>query len=156
MTAAIDADDVNAFASLYNMYQDSLANLQKQVSASASPQKITATQQRANAAMNSLSRLSNMTPDLGYNLSGIPIIGGIATLGGNDYESEAKSLAQQIGYMVSGANIKEEEAYNIGKAYVPQPFDSEQTRKNKLNRAYEIIRQYQNGYAVDDNTMLEA
>ena len=29
MTAAIDADDVNAFASLYGMYQDSLANLKK-------------------------------------------------------------------------------------------------------------------------------
>jgi hypothetical protein len=104
--------------------------------------------------MNSLNKLSQMTPDLGYNLSGIPIIGDIATFGGNDYEGEAKSLAQQIGYMVSGANIKEEEAYNIGKAYVPQPFDSEQTRKNKLNRAYDIIRQYQNGYAVDGNTSL--
>ena len=88
-----------------------------------------------------------MTPDLGYNLSNIPIIGGIATFGGNDYESEAKSLAQQIGYMVSGANIKESEAENIGRAYVPQPWDSEQTRTNKLQRAYEIIQQYQNGYA---------
>ena len=85
-----------------------------------------------------------MNPDLGYNLSGIPLIGNIATLGGNDYQSEASSLAQQIGYMVSGANIKKEEAEAIGKAYVPQPFDSEQTRKNKLQRAYEIIAQYQN------------
>ena len=149
MTAAIDADDVDAFSSLYSMYQDSLSNLQKQKSSSTSSQKLTSTQQRANAAMDSLSRLSNMTPDLGYNLSGIPVIGNIATLGGNDYEGEAKSLAQQIGYMVSGANIKEEEAYNIGKAYVPQPFDSEQTRNLKLQRAYNIIRQYQNGTAEE-------
>lgn len=157
LTSAIEADDVDAFASLFAMYQDAASKLDKQsAKASTGNQKITATQQRANAAMNSLNRLSQMTPDLGYNLSGIPVIGGIATLGGNDYEGEAKSLAQQIGYMVSGANIKEEEAYNIGKAYVPQPFDSEQTRKNKLNRAYDIIRQYQNGYAVDDNTNLEA
>ena len=156
LTSAIEADDVDAFGSLYAMYQDAMSNLQKQsAKTSTGNQKITATQQRANAAMNSLNRLSQMTPDLGYNLSGIPVIGNIATLGGNDYEGEAKSLAQQIGYMVSGANIKEEEAYNIGKAYVPQPFDSEQTRKNKLNRAYDIIRQYQNGYAVDDNTSLE-
>lgn len=149
MTAAIDADDVDAFSSLYSMYQDSLSNLQKQQKSSTSSQKLTATQQRANAAMDSLDRLSQMTPDLGYNLSGIPVIGNIATLGGNDYEGEAKSLAQQIGYMVSGANIKEEEAYNIGKAYVPQPFDSEQTRKTKLQRAYNIIRQYQNGTAEE-------
>lgn len=147
MSSAIDKNDVNAFAALYGMYQDSLANLQKQSSSSASEQKLTATQQRANAAMNSLERLSGMTPDLGYNLSNIPVIGNIATFGGNDYESEAKSLAQQIGYMVSGSNIKDNEAEAIGKAYVPQPWDSEATRQNKLRRAYEIISQYQNGYA---------
>lgn len=146
MSSAIEANDVEAFASLYGMYQDALSK-QQSASESSSSQKLTATQQRANAAMNSLNRISQMTPDLGYNLSNIPIIGGIATFGGNDYESEAKSLAQQIGYMVSGANIKESEAENIGRAYVPQPWDSEQTRTNKLQRAYEIIQQYQNGYA---------
>lgn len=148
MTSAIDANDVTAFATLYNMYQDSLSKLEsKNTSSTTSQQKLTATQQRANAAMNSLNRLSSMTPDLAYNLSNIPVIGGIATLGGNDYEAEAKSLAQQIGYMVSGANIKEEEAYNIGKAYVPQPWDNEQVRRNKLQRASEIIQQYQNAIA---------
>lgn len=146
LSSAIDADDADAFGALYSMYQDALAAAQKNATSS-SGQKLTATQQRANAAMNSLDRISNMTPDLAYNLSNIPIIGGIATFGGNDYEAEAKSLAQQIGYMVSGANIKEEEAYNIGKAYVPQPWDNEQVRQNKLRRAYEIIQQYQSGYA---------
>jgi hypothetical protein len=154
MSAAIDADDVDAFGALYSMYQSQIANLQKQSASANQPQKITSTQQRANAAMSSLNRLSQMKPDLGYDLSGIPIIGGIATFGGNDYESEAKSLAQQIGYMVSGANIKEEEAFNIGKAYVPQPFDSEHARQTKLQRAYDIIRQYQNGYAVDDGSLV--
>lgn len=154
MSAAIDADDVNAFASLYGMYQDSVAKLQKQAESAnkSTSQKFTATQQRANAAMNSLNRLSSMNPDLGYNLSGIPIIGDIATFGGNDYESEAGSLAQQIGYMVSGANIKEDEARNIGKAYVPQPWDSEQTRRNKLMRARQIIQNYQAG-TVDEVPM---
>lgn len=150
MSSAIDDNDVTSFAALYEMYQNSLSNLQKnQSSKSSSNQKLTATQQRANAAMNSLNRIQGMTPDLGYNLSQIPVIGNIATLGGNDYEAEAKSLAQQIGYMVSGANIKEEEAYNIGKAYVPQPFDNETTRRNKLQRAREIIEQYQSGYAEE-------
>jgi hypothetical protein len=146
MSSAIDADDADAFVALYEMYQDALS---KQQSASTSSQKLTATQQRANAAMNSLQRLANMTPDLGYNLSNIPVVGNIATLGGNDYESEAKSLAQQIGYMVSGSNIKDSEAENIGKSYVPQPWDNEQTRQNKLRRAYEIIQQYQNVYATE-------
>lgn len=146
MSSAIDDNNVDAFASLYGMYQDAISNLQKQNSTS-SETKLTATQQRANAAMNSLERLSGMTPDLGYNLSNIPLVGNIATFGGNDYESEAKSLAQQIGYMVSGSNIKDNEAEAIGKAYVPQPWDSEQTRQSKLRRAYEIISQYQNGYA---------
>lgn len=146
MSSAIDADDADAFVALYEMYQDALS---KQQSTSTSSQKLTATQQRANAAMDSLQRLANMTPDLGYNLSNIPGIGKLATLGGNDYEGEATSLAQQIGYMVSGANIKESEAENIGKSYVPQPWDSEQTRQNKLRRAYETILRYQNGYTTE-------
>ena len=150
MRSAKNAGDYDALGQLYEMYQTQVSKLEKQAqsaSTSTKSTKLTDTQRRANAAMNSLDRISTMTPDLGYNLSGIPVIGDIATWGGNDYESEAKSLAQQIGYMLSGANIKEEEAYNIGKAYVPQPFDSEQTRKNKLQRAYDIIQQYQNGYA---------
>lgn len=148
LSSAIEADDVEAFGALFGMYQDAISKLQSNATKGSS-EKLTATQQRANAAMNSLDRLAQMNPDLGYNLSNIPLIGDIATFGGNDYESEAKSLAQQIGYMVSGANIKEEEAYNIGRAYVPQPFDSESTRRNKLQRAREIIAQYQNGYATE-------
>ena len=150
MRRAKNAGDYDALGQLFEMYQTQANKLEKQAqsaSTSTKSTKLTDTQRRANAAMNSLDRISTMTPDLGYNLSGIPVIGDIATWGGNDYESEAKSLAQQIGYMLSGANIKEEEAYNIGKAYVPQPFDSEQTRKSKLQRAYDIIQQYQNGYA---------
>lgn len=144
MQLAMNAGDATAFGQLYSMYQNALANSQK---TDASQVKLSETQKRANAAMDSLERIENMTPDLGYNLSGIPLVGNIATFGGNDYEAEAKSLAQQIGYMVSGANIKEEEAYNIGKAYVPMPMDSEQTRRNKLQRAKAIIEKYQQTYA---------
>lgn len=144
VSTAIDNNDETAFASLYEMYQDALSKTQ--ANNTSTSQKLSATQQRANAAMNSLERLSSMTPDLAYNLSNIPVIGGLATFGGNDYEAEAKSLAQQIGYMVSGSNIRDSEAEAIGKSYVPQPWDNEQVRKNKLRRAYEIISQYQNGY----------
>ena len=144
MQLAMNAGDAAAFGQLYSMYQNALANSRKTDTSQA---KLSETQKRANAAMDSLERIENMTPDLGYNLSGIPLVGNIATFGGNDYEAEAKSLAQQIGYMVSGANIKEEEAYNIGKAYVPMPMDSEQTRRNKLQRAKAIIEKYQQTYA---------
>ena len=144
MQMAMDAGDATAFAQLYSMYQDELS---KQAKNNTSQVKLSDTQKRANAAMDSLERLSQMTPDLGYNLSNIPLIGGIATFGGNDYEAEAKSLAQQIGYMVSGSNIKEEEAYNIGKSYVPMPMDNEQMRRNKLQRAKAIIEKYQQTYA---------
>ena len=148
MEAALNAGDVTAFGQLADIYNTMSKIYGANESSSASgQQKLSATQQRANAAMNSLNRLEGMNPDLGYNLSGIPVIGDIATLGGNAYEGEAKSLAQQIGYMVSGSNIKQEEAEAIGKAYVPQPFDSDATRRLKLQRAREIISQYQNGYA---------
>ena len=148
MENALNAGDISAFSQLAEIY-NTLAKVYGVSSSSSTTgqQKLSATQQRANAAMNSLDRLSGMTPDVGYNLSGIPIIGDIATLGGNAYEGEAKSLAQQIGYMVSGSNIKQEEAEAIGKSYVPQPFDSEYTRQLKLQRAREIISQYQNGVA---------
>jgi hypothetical protein len=150
MENALNAGDVSAFSQLADIY-NTLSKVYGVTTSGSSTgsQKLSATQQRANAAMNSLQRLSGMTPDLGYNLSGIPIVGDIATLGGNAYEGEAKSLAQQIGYMVSGSNIKAEEAEAIGKAYVPQPFDSEYTRQLKLQRAAEIIQQYQNGTADD-------
>ena len=154
LTSAIEADDVDAFGTLYGMYQDAASNLQKQsAKTSTGNQKITATQQRADAAMTALNEISQMEPDLGYNLSGIPVIGNIATFGGNAYEGAARSLAQQIGYMVSGANIKEEEAINIGKSYVPQPFDSAEERQRKLQRAYNIIRRYQNGYSTGEEDM---
>lgn len=149
MENALNAGDVAAFSQLADIY-NTLSKVYGATSGSSTgSQKLSATQQRANAAMNSLQRLSSMTPDLGYNLSGIPVVGDIATLGGNAYEGEAKSLAQQIGYMVSGSNIKAEEAEAIGKAYVPQPFDSEYTRQLKLQRAAEIIQQYQNGTTDD-------
>ena len=143
---AFNAGDFESVEYLIDMYN----TVSKMYQAEEPKQtKLTATQQRANAAATSLQRLANMTPDTGYAVSGIPIIGNLATLGGNSYLSEAQSLAQQIGYMVSGANIKKEEAEAIGRAYVPQPFDSEQIRNEKLQRAAEIIRMYQNGYTEE-------
>lgn len=148
LTGAINDRDVEAFTTLYGMYQDALAEQQKSASsASGSQEKLTDTQRRAYAADNAWRELSTIEPDAAYNLSKIPVIGDIATFGGNQYKSATNSLATQIGYMLSGANITPAEAERIGNSYVPQPFDNETTRAQKLQRAKEIIERYKSGYA---------
>ena len=146
MQLAMDAGDANAWGSLLQMYNSAVADAQKE--STSEQNKLTDTQRRAYAAESSLNELEQLTPDLGYMLSDVPVIGNIATLGGNTYDAAATSLATQIGYMLSGANIKEEEAQRIGESYVPQPFDSEETRKLKLQRARRIIEQYKNTYTA--------
>ena len=146
MKRAQNAEDYSALDELYSMYQNALATTQKLASSNNTQQKLSDTQRRAYAAENSLNELMGMTPDLAYTLSDIPVIGNIATLGGNSYDAAANSLATQIGYMMSGANIKEEEAQRIGQSYVPQPFDNEAIRQQKLQRARQIIEQYKNTY----------
>ena len=80
-------------------------------------------------------------------VSDIPVIGGIANLGGNAYRSKAEALALQVGYMLSGATVNKEEAKNIGMAYVPQPRDSEAVKQSKLAQLRGIISDYQRTYA---------
>ena len=146
MSSAIDANDIEAFAALYGMYQDATAKLEKNASTNTEQVKLTDKQRQANAAALALDQLEQLEPDAAYNLSDIPLIGGIATLGGNSYESSAKSLAQQVGYMLSGANVTKEEAENIGKAYVPQPRDNDIIRQQKLDKIRGIISEYQRTY----------
>ena len=73
MTSAIDADDVEAFASLYGMYQDSLANLQKS-SSSNSMASLNTTQQNQLAKLQSagsaIDELESLFEKAGTNLSG--------------------------------------------------------------------------------------
>lgn len=158
MSLAMAAGDISAYSQLADLYKTAynIYQMQNELtganSTSSSNQKLSKTQQQANAASISLDQLENMDPDFGYAVSGIPILGNIVNAQGNQYESTAKSLAMQIGYMLSGANIKESEAEAIGRAYVPQPFDSDETRRYKLNQARKIIQQYQNGYVTDDQT----
>jgi len=148
MDIAVGNNDANAFGQLYEMYMSMASNLEE---SSTSSTKLTATQQRANAAMDALEELASLTPDTGYALSDIPLIGSIATLGGNTYDAAATNLLQQIGYMQSGANIKDDEIALIKQSYIPQPWDSEATRKQKLERARKLIEQYQNGYMTSSD-----
>lgn len=144
MSAAIDADDAEAFGALYGMYQDALANLQKTTS---SETKLTDKQRQANAAALALDDFETVEPNAAYDVSDIPVIGAIANLGGNEYTSKAEALALQLGYMLSGATVNREEAKNIGMAYVPQPRDNAAVRQSKLNQIRGIISEYQKTYA---------
>lgn len=146
MSSAIDADDVTAFAALYGMYQDSLANLQKSSASSNKEVKLTDKQRQANAAERALNDFEGAEHNFAYDVSDIPVLGNIANLGGNEYASKAEALALQIGYMLSGATVNKDEAKNIGMAYVPQPRDNESVRKSKLAQLRGIISDYQKAY----------
>ena len=143
MQMAMDAGDATAFVQLYSMYQDELS---KQEKSSTSQMKLTDKQRQANAAARALADFEQAEPNFAYDVSDIPLIGGIANLGGNEYASKAEALALQIGYMLSGATVNKEEAKNIGMAYVPQPRDNESVRRSKLNQLRGIISDYQQTY----------
>lgn len=142
MDMARAAGDANAFAQLYSMYQDATSK-----QSSTTETKLTDKQRQANAAARALADFEAAEPNFAYDVSDIPVIGGIANLGGNEYTSKAEALALQIGYMLSGATVNKEEAKNIGMAYVPQPRDSEAVRKSKLAQLRGIISDYQQTYA---------
>ena len=145
LTSAINNNDVQAFATLYQMYIDSLSNLQ---SSSPSSTKLTDKQRQANAAQRALDDFETTQSNFGYDVSDIPILGAIANIGGNEYASKAEALALQVGYMLSGATVNSEEAKKIGMAYVPQPRDSEAVRQSKLQQLRGIISDYQQTYGA--------
>ena len=151
MNNALAAGDMKAYSQLADLYKDAYDIYKTQVdTTSKASQKLSKTQQQANAASLALNELENMDPGYEYAVRDIPLLN-LVNLSGNKYSSTADSLAMQIGYMLSGANIKEDEAKQIGSAYVPQPFDSEAVRNYKLQQARRIIQQYQNAYVNDEN-----
>lgn len=153
MRLAMAAGDYTAYNQLADLYKTAYNTYQMQAKLAdtgTSNAKLSKTQQQANAAALALNELENMNPDYGYKVKDIPLLN-LVNVAGNKYSSTADSLAMQIGYMLSGANIKEEEARKIGSAYVPQPFDDDATRRYKLQQARQIIQQYQNTYTTDDN-----
>lgn len=142
MKSAMDAGDATAFGQLYSMYQDAVGSQAKTTT-----NKLTDKQRQANAAARALADFEQVTPNFGYDVSDIPVIGNIANWGGNEYLSKAEALALQIGYMLSGATVNKDEARKIGMSYIPQPRDSEAVRKSKLAQLRGIISDYQQTYA---------
>lgn len=153
MELALNAGDITAYGQLADLYKqaaeiEELRNPTKTTEAKA----LSASQSKALAAQQQLEALAQMTPDAGTVASGIPLLGNIVNLtGGNEYANQASSLATTLGYLLSGANIKESEAQRIGQAYVPNAFDSEAVRQQKLKRARQLIQSY-----MSDTSALEA
>lgn len=144
MTLALNAGDINAYSQLADLYQQA-AKIEelKNPTAKNEGKALSANQAKALTAQQQLEMLSTMTPNAGTVAANIPGLNKIVNLtGGNEYDNQADALATTLGYLLSGANIKESEAKRIGKAYVPTAFDSEAVRQQKLDRAAQLIQSY--------------
>lgn len=154
MDSALAAGDISSYSKLADLYKKAyniygLQNpTQTQKQADAKP--LSANQSKALTGLQQLQTLSGMSPDLGTALAGSPLGGAVNMLGGNDYANQAEALATTIGYLLSGATIKPDEAEALGRGYVPSAFDSEQVRQKKLSRAEQLLRNY-----LADTTSLE-
>ena len=153
MDLAMQAGDMNAYGQLADLYKQaySIYELQNPTS-SKNAKALSANQSKALAASQQLEQLAQMTPDAGTVASNIPLVSSLVDLaGGNQYANQAEALATTLGYLLSGANIKESEAKRIGQSYVPTAFDSEAVRQQKLDRARQLIQSY-----MSDTGALEA
>lgn len=143
MERALAAGDINAYSTLADLYKQALQLQQLQNPTSSSqPKSLSASQSKALTGLQQLQTLSGMAPDLGTALAATPLGGVVNMFGGNDYSNQAEALATTIGYLLSGATIKPDEAEKLGRGYVPTAFDSEQVRRNKLSRAEQLLRNY--------------
>lgn len=148
MNQALAAGDLKAYSQLADLYKTAYQIYEAQ-NPTQKQEKLSKEQVKANAAEEALNTLAQMTPDYGYLVKDIPGLN-LINRGGNKYASAADALASQLGYMVSGATVKDDEFDRIKKQYVPQPFDSEEQRNYKLNAARNLIEKYKQGYAEDE------
>lgn len=153
MERALAAGDINAYSTLADLYKQALQLQQLQNPTSSSqPKALSASQSKALTGLQQLQTLSGMAPDLGTALASTPLGGVVNMFGGNDYSNQAEALATTIGYLLSGATIKPDEAEKLGRGYVPTAFDSEQVRQKKLSRAEQLLR----NYLADTGSLAEA
>lgn len=139
MDRALAAGDMTAYGQLADLYKKAYAVYGKETE---TPKALSATQSKALTAAQQLDQLAQMTPDAGTALASSPLGFLVDLGGGNQYANQAKALATTLGYLLSGANIRETEAERIGQAYVPNAFDSEPVRQQKLERARQLIQSY--------------
>lgn len=139
MDRALAAGDITAYGQLANLYKQAYSIYGQET---ATPKALTASQSKALTGLQQAEQLAQMTPDAGTAIANSPL-GFLVNLGGgNEYANQAKALATTIGYLLSGATIKPDEAASIGQSYVPTAYDSEQTRQQKLARARQLLSNY--------------
>lgn len=149
MDRALAAGDIKAYGQLADLYKQAYS-IYSATSKAEEPKALSATQSKALAASQQLDQLENMKPGASTALANSPL-GFLVNLGGGDqYANQSKALATTLGYLLSGANIRETEAERIGQAYVPSAFDSEPVRQQKLARARQLIQSYMG--STDDLT----
>lgn len=144
MERALAAGDIDAYSTLADLYKQAaqMYELQNPTATKSEAKALSANQSKAMTGLQQLQTLSGMAPDLGTALASTPLGGVVNMFGGNDYSNQAEALATTIGYLLSGATIKPDEAEKLGRGYVPSAFDSEQVRQQKLSRAEQLLRNY--------------
>ena len=146
MGNAMAAGDLSAYSQLAGLYKTAYDIYKTQGGVNTTQTKLTEKQQKANAAEELLNELEGLTPDYGYSVRDIPVLN-LVNARGNTYSNAADGLATALGYMMSGATVTPQEYERIKQQYVPQPWDSEDQRKIKLERARNVIAEYQKGTA---------
>ena len=142
MDAALAAGDITSYGKLADLYQQAY-KIYGADAGKTEAKALSANQSKALAAQQQLDQLATMRPDAGTAMADIPVLSNLIGLtGGNEYANQAKALATTLGYLLSGANIKESEAERIGQSYVPNAYDSEAVRQQKLARARQLIQSY--------------
>lgn len=144
MERALAAGDIDAYSTLANLYKQAaqMYKLQNPTATQSEAKALSANQSKALAGLQQLQDLRGMQPGVRTALANSPLAGIVDITGGDDYSNQAKSLALTLGYLQSGANITPREAENIGRAYIPSAYDSENVRQQKLSRAEQLLRNY--------------
>jgi hypothetical protein len=144
MERALAAGDIDAYSTLANLYKQAaqMYKLQNPTATQSEAKALSANQSKALAGLQQLQDLRGMRPGVRTALANSPLAGVVDITGGDDYSNQAKSLALTLGYLQSGANITPREAENIGRAYIPSAYDSENVRQQKLSRAEQLLRNY--------------
>ena len=144
MELALNAGDINAYNQLAGLYEQAykINQMQNPQAQAKDAKALSATQSKALAGLQQLETLEQMSPTVRTALANTPLSGVVGLTGGDEYDSQAEALALTIGFLLSGANVKESEAKKIAKSYVPTPFDSEKVRQQKIERARALLTDY--------------
>lgn len=143
MQQAMYMGDITSYAKLLDLYQQAY-KIYGPTDTQTTAKNLTASQSKALTGIQQLEALAQMTPKASTAVANSPLGFLVNMTGGDEYANQAKSLATTIGYLLSGATIKPDEAEAIGMSYVPNAFDSEQVRQQKLERARQLLENYIN------------